>query len=74
MSITLCAEAEQLAQWSIEPAERQYLERNISLLELLDHYAAWREAQELLADSQRRLVDAAVELNLAAGIEIIKIQ
>lgn len=71
---TLCAEAEQLAQWSIEPAERQYLERNISLLELLDHYAAWREAQELLADSQRRLVDAAVELNLAAGIEIIKIQ
>lgn len=71
---TLCAEAEQLAQWNIEPAERQYLERNISLLELLDHYAAWREAQELLADSQRRLVDAAVELNLAAGIEIIKIQ
>lgn len=71
---TLCAEAEQLAQWNIEPAERQYLERNISLLELLDHYAAWREAQELLADSQRRLVDAAVELNLVAGIEIIKIQ
>lgn len=69
----LVAEADSLAQWDIEAMERQYLAHNITLLELIDIYTAWREAQEMMVASHEALLTAAIDYDLAAGAEVYRI-
>ncbi len=69
----LVAESDSLAEWDIEGVERQYLAHNISLLELIDIYTAWREAQEMMVASRGTLLTAAIDYNLAAGTEVYRI-
>lgn len=63
-----------LADWSPETAEKQLLNRNISMLEFIDLYDAWRETQLLIIEARNRLMQAAINLNEAFGKEIISIK
>ena len=69
----LVAESDSLAEWDIEGVERQYLAHNLSLLELIDIYTAWREAQEMTVAARGALLTAALDYNLAAGAEVYRI-
>lgn len=63
-----------LSSWDIEAAEYQYLLRNISLVELIDRYSTYCEAQALLIDIEQGLIEAAVAYNLVACVEVVEIQ
>lgn len=68
------AQGMSLADWSPETAEKQLLNRNISMLEFIDLYNAWRETQLLIIEARNRLMQAAINLNEAFGKEIISIK
>lgn len=68
------AQGMSLADWSPETAEKQLLNRNISILEFIDLYDAWRETQLLIIEARNRLMQAAINLNEAFGKEIISIK
>lgn len=68
------AQGMSLADWSPETAEKQLLNRNISMLEFIDLYDAWRETQLLIIEARNRLMQAAINLNEAFGKEIISIK
>lgn len=51
---------------------RNYRERNISLLEFLDFYDAYKESTNQLNDIQNKLMDAKEAINYHAGITIFK--
>lgn len=48
--------------------------RNISLVELIDRYSTYCEAQALLIDIEQGLIEAAVAYNLVACVEVVEIQ
>ena len=68
------AQGMSLVDWSPETAERQLLNRNISMLEFIDLYDAWRETQLLIIDARNDLMQAIIDLNEASGKEIINIK
>lgn len=68
------AQGMSLADWSPETAEKQLLNRNISMLEFIDLYDAWCETQLLIIEARNRLMQAAINLNEAFGKEIISIK
>ena len=68
------AQGMSLADWSPETAERQLLNHNISMLEFIDLYDAWRETQLLIIDARNDLMQAIIDLNEASGKEIINIK
>jgi cobalt-zinc-cadmium efflux system outer membrane protein len=68
------AQGMSLADWSPETADKQLLNRNISMLEFIDLYDAWRETQLLIIEARNRLMQAAINLNEAFGKEIISIK
>lgn len=68
------AQGMSLADWSPETAEKQLLNNNISMLEFIDLYDAWRETQLLIIEARNRLMQAAINLNEAFGKEIISIK
>ena len=68
------AQGMSLADWSPETAEKQLLNRNISMLEFIDLYDAWRETQLLIIDARNDLMQAIIDLNEASGKEIINIK
>ena len=68
------AQGMSLADWSPETAEKQLLNRNISMLEFIDLYDAWRETKLLIIEARNRLMQAAINLNEAFGKEIISIK
>ena len=72
----LLAEAEQAmnTEWTLESAERQFLAHNLSLLELIDFYDAYRETRFLRLDAQQGVWHAAINLNEKTGQEIISIK
>ena len=72
----LLAEAEQVEHtaWTLETVEHQFLAHNLSLLELIDFYEAFRETHFLCLDAQRGVWQAAIDLNEKSGQEIISIK
>ena len=44
--------------------ENQYLKRNISLLQLIDYYQAYKDTRYMVIDSQRDVLLSMIELDL----------
>lgn len=67
-SLRLATEAERHIEASrtsfVSDVERQFLARNISLLELIDYYQAHRESHYLLIDSRMEVLEMMAELDM----------
>ena len=48
----------------ITEVERQYMSRNISLLELLDYYQMYKDTRYLVIDSRKEVLMSMIELDL----------
>lgn len=58
----------------INETEQQFLKHNISLLEFIDIYEAYKDAYLARIDAHNNLMQSAVELNTAVGKDIINLR
>ena len=62
------------AAFTPEGIERRLLSHDISLLEFISIYEAYRDTQLLLIDDRNAVIQSAIDLNEAYGEEIINIR
>jgi cobalt-zinc-cadmium efflux system outer membrane protein len=63
-----------VATWQPDAAERSLLNHNLSMVEFIDLLDAWRESRLLLIDVRGEVLQAAINLNEAAGTDIVKLK
>jgi hypothetical protein len=62
------------ADFSPEAIERRMLDHDLSMLDFISIYDAYRETRLILIDERNSLIQTIIDLNEAVGEEIIKIR